>query len=110
MFIELRELLCSGAIRRHQLGAKDLLTPTSKICFYKEKGSDMSERKKAAHHNILLYIICGFVLKSWILPLYSIVTYAAVLKTVDFIVEGIDRSKCAIIITEHPDERHHTQH
>ena len=29
MVIELRELLCSGAIRRHQLGAKDLLTPTS---------------------------------------------------------------------------------
>ena len=29
MFIKLRELLCSGAIRRHQLGAKDLLTPTS---------------------------------------------------------------------------------
>ena len=28
-------------------------------------------------YNILLYIICGFVLKSWILPLYSIVTYAA---------------------------------
>ena len=26
---ELRELLRSGAIRRHQLGAKDLLTPTS---------------------------------------------------------------------------------
>ena len=55
-------------------------------------------------YNILLYIICGFVLKSWILPLYSIVTYAAALKTVDFIVEGIDRSKCAIIITDHPDE------
>ena len=29
MFAELRELLRSGAIRRHQLGAKDLLTPTS---------------------------------------------------------------------------------
>ena len=29
MFEELRELLYSGAIRRHQLGAKDLLTPTS---------------------------------------------------------------------------------
>lgn len=55
-------------------------------------------------YNILLYIICGFVLKSWILPLYSIVTYAAALKTVDFIVEGIDRSKCAIIITDPPDE------
>ena len=27
--LELRELLCGGAIRRHQLGAKDLLTPTS---------------------------------------------------------------------------------
>ena len=31
MMIELRELLCSGAIRRHPLGAKDLLTPTSYI-------------------------------------------------------------------------------
>ena len=29
LFVELRELLCSGAIRRHQLGAKDLLTPTA---------------------------------------------------------------------------------
>ena len=29
MFVELRELLHSGAIRKHQLGAKDLLTPTS---------------------------------------------------------------------------------
>ncbi len=55
-------------------------------------------------YNVLLYIVCGFVLKSWILPLYSIVTYAAALKTIDFIVEGIDRAKCAIIITEKPDE------
>lgn len=55
-------------------------------------------------YNVILYIICGFVLKSWILPLYSIVTYAAALKTIDFIVEGIDRAKCAIIITEMPEE------
>lgn len=55
-------------------------------------------------YNVMLYIICGFVLKSWVLPLYSIVTYAAALKTIDFIVEGIDRAKCAIIITESPDE------
>ncbi len=55
-------------------------------------------------YNVLLYIVCGFVLKSWILPLYSIVTYAAALKTIDFIVDGVDRAKCAIIITEHPDE------
>ncbi len=55
-------------------------------------------------YNVILYVICGFVLKSWILPLYSIVTYAAALKTIDFIVEGMDRAKCAIIITEAPDE------
>ena len=55
-------------------------------------------------YNVLLYIICGLVLNSWILPLYSIVAYAAALKTIDFIVDGIDRAKCAIIITEHPQE------
>ena len=55
-------------------------------------------------YNILLYIVCGIALQSWILPLYSIVTYAAALKTIDFIVEGIDRAKCAVIITEKPKE------
>ena len=53
-------------------------------------------------YNVLLYIICGIVLNSWVLPLYSIVTYAAALKTVDFLVEGIDREKGAMIITTHP--------
>lgn len=42
-------------------------------------------------YNVILYIICGIVINSWILPLYSIVTYAAGLKTIDFVVEGIDR-------------------
>jgi len=55
-------------------------------------------------YNVALYIICGIVIQSWILPLYSIITYAAALKTVDFIVEGLDRSKCAMIITVKPDE------
>lgn len=55
-------------------------------------------------YNIILYVICGFVRNSWILPLYSIVTYAAALKTVDFIVEGLDRSKGVMIVTEKPDE------
>lgn len=55
-------------------------------------------------YNVLLYIVCGIVLNSWILPLYSIVTYAAALKTIDFIVDGLDRAKCAIIITEYPSE------
>ena len=55
-------------------------------------------------YNLVLYIICGIVLNSWILPLYSIVTYMAALKTVDFIVEGLDRAKSAMIITDKPDE------
>lgn len=52
-------------------------------------------------YNLILYIISGFIVGSWILPLYSIVTYAAGLKAVDFMVEGIDRSKAAMIVTEH---------
>ena len=55
-------------------------------------------------YNVILYIVCGFVINSWILPLYSIVTYAAALKTVDFFVEGFDRSKAAFIITSKPTE------
>ena len=55
-------------------------------------------------YNLVLYIVCGFVLHSWILPLYSIVAYGAALKTVDFIVEGLDRSKAATIVTVHPNE------
>ncbi len=51
-------------------------------------------------YNVILYVICGIVINSWILPLYSIVTYAAGLKTVDFVVEGFDRSKSVMIITE----------
>ncbi len=53
-------------------------------------------------YNVALYVICGIVIQSWILPLYSIVTYGAALKTVDFIVEGFDRSKAAMIITTEP--------
>lgn len=55
-------------------------------------------------YNVVLYIFCGIFMESWILPLYSIVTYGAGLKTVDFIIEGIDRSKEVMIITEAPDE------
>lgn len=54
-------------------------------------------------YNVLLYIICGIVIHSWILPLYSIVTYMAALKTVDFIVDGFDHAKCAMIITTKAD-------
>ncbi|HRR75858.1 MAG TPA: YitT family protein [Ruminococcus sp.] len=55
-------------------------------------------------YNVILYIICGIALNSWILPLYSIVTYFAALKTVDYIVDGMQRSKAAFIVTSRPDE------
>ena len=55
-------------------------------------------------YNIILYTLAGIMLDSWILPLYSIVTYGAGIKTVDFIVEGIDRSKAVLIVTERGSE------
>lgn len=55
-------------------------------------------------YNVLLYVLCGLLIHSWILPLYSIVAYAVALKTVDFIVEGFDRSKCAMIVTSKPEQ------
>lgn len=55
-------------------------------------------------YNVILYVICGIVLNSWILPLYSIVTYVVALKVIDYIVEGFDRSKSAMIITTKHDE------
>jgi len=55
-------------------------------------------------YNVVLYILCGIVTHSWILPLYSIVAYCAALKSVDFIVEGLDRSKSVMIITDKPDD------
>lgn len=55
-------------------------------------------------YNVILYIMCGVIIQSWIIPLYSMVTYAAALKTVDYIIEGFDRSKSAMIITEKPEQ------
>ncbi|MBQ7170943.1 MAG: YitT family protein [Clostridia bacterium] len=54
--------------------------------------------------NTLLYTVCGVAIKSWILPLYSIVTYFVGSKTVDYIVEGFNRSKCAMIVTTKAEE------
>ena len=55
-------------------------------------------------YNVLLYTMCGIFIKSWILPLYSILTYLAALKAIDFIIYGLDRAKAAIIITTKQDE------
>lgn len=55
-------------------------------------------------YNVVLYALCGILFRSWILPLYSIITYFVGLKTIDFIVDGFDRAKCANIVTTKPVE------
>ena len=54
-------------------------------------------------YNVLLYIAIGCIFRSWVLPLYSIVTYCAAIKAVDFIVEGLDKAKSAMIVTTKAD-------
>ena len=54
--------------------------------------------------NVILYVAAGLAKSSWILPLYSIITYAAALKTVDFIASGLDKAKSDMIITDKPDK------
>lgn len=55
-------------------------------------------------YNVILYIIIGIIFRSWTLPLYSIITYAVAIKSVDFIVEGLDKAKSVMIITEMEEE------
>lgn len=55
-------------------------------------------------YNILLYFICAIIFRAWTIPLYSIIAYAVGLKAVDFVVEGLDRGKCAFIITNRSTE------
>lgn len=50
-------------------------------------------------YNVLLYITVGFLMQSFRLPLYSVLTYCAGIKAIDFIVEGFDKAKSAMIIT-----------
>lgn len=50
-------------------------------------------------YNVILYVVIGCVFHSWILPLYSILTYCAAIKSVDFIVDGLDKAKSAMIVT-----------
>ena len=55
-------------------------------------------------YNVALYLLAGITCQSWILPLYSIITYYVGQNAVDFIVEGLDRSKSVMIITEKAEE------
>lgn len=55
-------------------------------------------------YNVVLYLIIGFVYGSWTLPLYSIIAYTVAIKSVDFIVDGLDKAKSTFVVTEKPDE------
>lgn len=50
-------------------------------------------------YNVMLYLLIGILFNSWILPLYSIITYFVGNKTIDFIVEGFDKAKSVMIVT-----------
>ena len=63
------------------------------------KGLGLSLGSFVMIFDTILYVICGLTINSWILPLYSILTYYIGSNTVDFVVEGLDRSKCAMIVT-----------
>lgn len=51
-------------------------------------------------YNVILYITYAVVFNNWIISLYSIITYAVGIKTVDFIVEGIDKAKAIFIVAK----------
>ena len=55
-------------------------------------------------YNVVLYLFIGVILQSWILPLYSILTYFVGNKTIDFIVEGMDKAKSVMIVTVREEE------
>lgn len=55
-------------------------------------------------YNVVLYALCGILFCDWTLPLYSMITYFVGLKTIDFIVDGFGRAKCANIVTTRPVE------
>ena len=90
----------SGLVIRHG-GAIDGIEVMAVIF---SKGLGLTVGSFVMIYNVALYVICGLVMQSWILPLYSIVTYYVGLKTIDFVVEGMDRSKAAMIITVRPRE------
>ena len=92
---------CGSGLAMRYGGAMDGIEVMA-VIFAKKMG--LSVGSFVMIYNVILYVLCGAVMGSWILPLYSIVTYMAALKTVDFIVDGFDRAKCAMIVTENATE------
>ncbi len=54
--------------------------------------------------NVILYCTIGAWFNSWQLPLYSIVAYFFNSRALDFVVDGIDRAKAAMIVTSEPEK------
>jgi len=55
-------------------------------------------------YNVILYTSSAIVFESWTVPLYSIISYYIGIKTIDLLVEGLDKAKQVMIITAKPDE------
>ena len=55
-------------------------------------------------YNLIIYIISAIFFNNWLLPLYSVMAYYVGLKTVDMVVDGIDKGKSAFIITDSSDK------
>ncbi len=55
-------------------------------------------------YNVIIYVIACIVLKDLRIGLYSIVTYTIGLRAVDFVVEGFDKGKACIVITQKGEE------
>lgn len=59
-------------------------------------------------YNAVLYIVAAVIASvlsgdnEWTIALYSVIAYYVGLKTIDFIVEGLEKGKAAMIITENP--------
>ena len=72
------------------------------VCFAKRLG--LTVGSFVMIYNVILYLFIGVVFHSWILPLYSIITYFVGNKTIDFIVEGLDKAKSVMIVTMRKEE------
>ncbi len=72
------------------------------ILFHKKLG--VSVGTFVMCYNILLFIVAALVFREWTATLYSLIAYFIGLKTIDFIVEGFEKGKAALIITEKLDE------
>ena len=62
-------------------------------------------------YNVIIYIVAGILFKyvlevenPFLLPLYSIITYMIGIKSVDFVVEGLDKAKSIYIFTDETEE------